>query len=115
MSVWVTVTDFFFRSYVRLETHLQILRCLKLHDSNHRSRDSKSRANRIARLKPILKVKNSKTLTATRTVFGLAARIVRFEITANRWRFESLRTAIQLGVVSPHLPVGKKFLRFCLV
>ena len=43
--------------------------------------------------KPILQVKNSKTLTAIRTVIGFAIQIVRFEIAANRWRFELLRTA----------------------
>ena len=34
--------------------------------------------------------------TAIRTVFGLAIRIVRFEIAVNRWRFESLRTRTAL-------------------
>ena len=41
----------------------------------------KSLVNRIAsNLKPILKVKSSRPLTAIRTVFGLTIRIVRFEV-----------------------------------
>ena len=51
--------------------------------------DSKSLANRACDLKR----ENSKTSTAIRTVLGLAIRIVRFEIAANQWRLESLRTA----------------------
>ena len=46
----------------------------------------------------LLHFAKSKALTAIRTVFGLAIRIVRFEIAANWWRFESLRprTAIEI-------------------
>ena len=45
-------------------------------------------------MKPVLKVKKSKSLiTAIQTVSALAIRIMRFEIVANRWRFEALRTA----------------------
>ena len=61
--------------------------------------DSESLADRIARFETYLKRVNSgKALTAIRTVFGLAIRIVRFEIAANQWRYSNhceLRTAIQ--------------------
>ena len=54
----------------------------------------KALAKRIVRFDAILKsAQNSKAFTVIRTVFGLAIRIVRFEITANRWQPESLRTA----------------------
>ena len=56
--------------------------------------DSESLANRIARFETHLKSENNKALTVIRTVFGLAIRIVWFEIAANRWRFELLQTAI---------------------
>ena len=49
--------------------------------------------SRIARFETYLKSENSKTLTAIRTVSGLAIWILRLEIAANRWRFESLQTA----------------------
>ena len=54
------------------------LRCLESRDSNHRSLVILMRD-----LKPTSKVKNSKALTAIRTVFGLAIRIMRFEIAPN--------------------------------
>ena len=44
-------------------------------------------------LKPIFENEKGETLTATRTVFGLATQIVRFEIAANRWQLEWRRTA----------------------
>ena len=47
-------------------------------------------SNRVFESYP--KVKNGKALTAIQTLIGLANRIVRFEIAANRWRFE-LRSA----------------------
>ena len=50
--------------------------------------------SRIVRCETYLKrVKESTALTAIRTVFVLAIRILRFEIFANGWRFESLQTA----------------------
>ena len=52
-----------------------------------------SLANWMAQFETYHKVKNSKSLAAIRTVFGLDIQIVRFEIAANRWRFELLRTA----------------------
>ena len=44
------------------------------------------------RLETYLEFQKCKVLTAIRTVFGLALRIVQFEIAANWWRFESLQT-----------------------
>ena len=70
------------------------LRCLQSRDSNHGSRDFKLLANQIARLETYLKSETiAKPSTAIRMVIGLAIRIVRFEIAADRRRFKSLRTA----------------------
>ena len=68
------------------------LRCLEPRFESRIARDSESLANRIARLETYLKSEKSKDLTATRTVFGLAIRIVQSEIAVHRWRFELLRT-----------------------
>ena len=73
----------------------RMLRCLESRDSNHRSLAILNRFPIESHvLKPILKVKKSKALTAIRSVFGLAIWVVGlFEITANRWQFEALQTA----------------------
>ena len=57
--------------------------------------NSKSLVHRSARFETrILKVNLIvRSIAAIRTIFGLAIRIVPFEIAANRWLFESLRTA----------------------
>ena len=66
----------------------QLLRYLESRDSNHRSRDSKSLAHRIAPFETYPKSETSKAIKVIPTVFGVAIRIVRFEFAANRWRFE---------------------------